>query len=59
MVGEVGASRWHMLGFGAWPPFLPSMLQILEMVVGIAAVCGPLPGMASPVQPRELCWLSP
>lgn len=46
--GGGGASRWHMLGFGTWPPFLPSMLQILEMVVGTAAVCGPLPGIAGP-----------
>ena len=47
MVEEEGASRWHMLGFGTWPPFLPSMLQILEMIVGIA-VCGSLPGITSP-----------
>lgn len=56
--GGGGASRWHMLGFGTWPPFLPSMLQILEMVVGTAAVCSPLPGIAGPGQPRDLCWLA-
>lgn len=35
--GEDGASWWHRLGFGAWPPPLPSVLQTLEMVVGITA----------------------
>lgn len=37
MVGEEGVSRWHMPGFGMGPLSLLNTLQMLEMVVGIAA----------------------
>lgn len=37
MVGEVGASRWCVRWFGTGPLSLPSMLQMLGMVVGMGA----------------------
>lgn len=46
---EERAARWHVLGLGPWPPFLPNVLQTLEMVVG--STVSAAPSLAWPVRP--------